>query len=293
MADQTNTLKIDEEFKNLLRPLNSEEYDSLEESIRTLGMAYDPIILWDNIVIDGHHRYGICSHGGYDFTTLDLEFDSREEAKQWIIDKQQGRRNLMPMEIKYLRGLRFNEVSDSWENEGKNSTSPVSSMASEEGVSTRTLQREGNLAKDIDSLEPEVKSEVLKGELKASTKEIKEMAKMSKDGQKAAAESIKEGKGIVFEDIDSWIIELAEPYKKSVNQLRSIKNKMEEISSDPTEGKYVGSKFTRIKNNLDEVIDSINQCMPVCACDDCGGEGCNSCYGTGFLSRAAKESQDR
>ena len=293
MADQTNTLKIDKEFKDLLRPLNSEEYDSLEESIRTLGVAYDPIILWDNIIIDGHHRYGICTHGGYDYTTLDLEFDSREEAMQWIVDKQQGRRNLMPMEIKYLRGLKFNKASESWENQGANSESPISEMASKEGVSVRTLQREGNLAKDLDSLDSEVKEEVLKGDLQASTKEIKEMAKMSKDGQKAASESIKDGKGIVFEDIDAWIVELADPYKKAVNQLRSIKNKMAEISANPTEGKYVGSKFTRIKNNLEELIDSISQCTPVSACDDCGGEGCNSCYGTGFLSRAAKESQDK
>ena len=87
MAEQIN-ISIDEEFKDLLRPLSSEEYDNLEESIRTLGMAYDPIILWGDTIIDGHHRYGICTHGGFDYTTLELDFDSRDEAKQWIVDKQ-------------------------------------------------------------------------------------------------------------------------------------------------------------------------------------------------------------
>ena len=289
MAEQTN-ISIDEEFKDLLRPLNSEEYDSLEESIRTLGMAYDPIILWDNTIIDGHHRYGICTHGGYDYTTLDLEFDSREEAKQWIVDKQAGRRNLMPMEIKYLRGQR---IAGRAKPQGKSEEgTSLPELAIEEGVSVRTLQRDVSLAKDIDQLEPEVKASVLKGDVKATTKEIKELAKMDKRDQKKAAKSIQEGKGIEYEDIDAWITELAEPYKNSTRQLRAIRKKMEEISYNPTEGKYVASKFTRIKNNLDEVIDSISQCEPVAACIDCGVEGCNSCYGTGFLSRAAKESQD-
>ena len=290
MAEQIN-ISIDEEFKDLLRPLNSEEYDSLEESIRTLGMAYDPIIIWDNTIIDGHHRYGICTHGGYDYTTLDLEFDSREEAKQWIIDKQAGRRNLMPMEIKYLRGQRIAKEMKPLGKSEEGTSLPE--LAIEEGVSVRTLQRDVSLAKDIDQLEPEVKTSVLKGDVKATAKEIKELVKMDKRDQKKAAKSIQEGKGIEYEDIDSWITELAEPYKNSTRQLRAIRKKMEEISYNPTEGKYVASKFTRIKNNLDEVIDRISQCEPVAACVDCGGEGCNSCYGTGFLSRAAKESQDK
>ena len=290
MAEQIN-ISIDEEFKDLLRPLNSEEYDSLEESIRTLGMAYDPIIIWYNTIIDGHHRYGICTHGGYDYTTLDLEFDSREEAKQWIIDKQAGRRNLMPMEIKYLRGQRIAKEMKPLGKSEEGTSLPE--LAIEEGVSVRTLQRDVSLAKDIDQLEPEVKTSVLKGDVKATAKEIKELVKMDKRDQKKAAKSIQEGKGIEYEDIDSWITELAEPYKNSTRQLRAIRKKMEEISYNPTEGKYVAAKYTRLKNNLDELIDIIHQCEPITGCDDCGGEGCNSCYGTGFLSRAAKESQDK
>jgi len=293
MAEQIN-ISIDEEFKDLLRPLNSEEYDSLEESIRTLGVAYDPIILWDGIIIDGHHRYGICTHGGYDYTTLDLEFDSRQEAKQWIIDKQAGRRNLMPMEIKYLRGQRVaKEMKQHGGGLGVQEGALLDEIAEQENVSKRTLQRDVSLTKDMDQLEPEVKESVLKGEVKATPKVIKELAKMDKRDQKKAVKSIQEGKGIEYEDIDTWITELAEPYKNSARQLRGIRKKMEELSYNPTEGKYVASKFHRIKNNLDEVIDSISQCEPVAACDDCGGEGCNNCYGTGFLSRAAKESQDK
>ena len=116
---------------------------------------------------------------------------------------------------------------------------------------------------------------------------------MDKVSAEKAIKSIEEGSGIEYEDIDSWVVELAEPYKNSVRQLRGIRKKMEALSFNPTEGKYVAAKYTRLKNNLDELIDIIHQCEPITGCDDCGGEGCNSCYGTGFLSRAAKESQDK
>ena len=290
MAEQIN-ISIDEEFKDLLRPLSSEEYDNLEESIRTLGMAYDPIILWGDTIIDGHHRYGICTHGGFDYTTLELDFDSRDEAKQWIVDKQVGRRNLNDMEASYYRGLKYNKAVEAIDY--GEIFDVGSEVAKEEGVSHSTIKRDGKLAEQLSKVEDEVKDKILSADIKPTRKEIKEISKMSPKGQHKAVQSIEEGKGIEYEDLDGWLDDIAAPYKTSINHLRFIKKKMEELSSDPVEGKYVASKFTRIKHNLDELIDSISQCMPVSACDDCGGVGCNNCYGTGFLSRAAKESQDK
>ena len=290
MAEATITLKIDDEFKDLLRPLNTEEYESLEESIKTLGMAYDPIIHWGGTIIDGHHRYGICQHGGYEYTTLELDFDSREEAVDWIIDKQYGRRILTPNEIKYYRGYKFNKLEGSTNIE---KSKGLQELVKEQGVTDRTLRRDGEYQRNVSNLDPESKNKILKNEIKITSKEIKEIAKMDKVSAEKAIKSIEEGSGIEYEDIDSWVVELAEPYKNSVRQLRGIRKKMEALSFNPTEGKYVAAKYTRLKNNLDELIDIIHQCEPITGCDDCGGEGCNSCYGTGFLSRAAKESQDK
>lgn len=50
-------LKIYNEFKNLILPLNPEEFKGLKESILN---GYDntfPIVIWDGTVIDGHNRY--------------------------------------------------------------------------------------------------------------------------------------------------------------------------------------------------------------------------------------------
>ena len=293
MAETTEiNLKIDEEFRDLLRPLNTEEFDNLEASIKELGMAYDPILHWEGVIIDGHHRHQICEHGGYDYDMIGLEFDTREEAKQWILDKQIGRRNLTPTEIKYYRGLRYTKAADN-HTPGDSSSSFAKDMAAEENVSVKTLQRNAEFAKSLEKADTEVRDKVLKEFVKPSANELKEIVKMAPKDQKKAIESIEQGAGIEYEDIDDWVRELAEPYKQCVASLRSVKKKLESIAYNPTEGKYLASKHTRIKNNLDELIDAVHQCEPVGGCNDCGGEGCNNCYGTGFLSRAAKESQDK
>jgi ParB-like chromosome segregation protein Spo0J len=54
-------LIIDSEFKNLIPPMKPEEFQGLKESIVNNG--YDilyPIVIWNNIIIDGHNRYSIC-----------------------------------------------------------------------------------------------------------------------------------------------------------------------------------------------------------------------------------------
>ena len=53
-------LKIDDDFKNLLPDLTSEEYTGLERDIVKHGVL-NPIIIWNGIIVDGHNRlrYGL------------------------------------------------------------------------------------------------------------------------------------------------------------------------------------------------------------------------------------------
>ena len=84
---------IDPEFKDLIPPLTSEEYDTLESSIIAEGCR-DAIVLWGNVIVDGHNRYTICRKHGIPFNTVQKEFPSRNDAIVWIIKNQFGRRNL-------------------------------------------------------------------------------------------------------------------------------------------------------------------------------------------------------
>ena len=53
-------MTIDPEFKSLLRELKNEEFEALEKSIKTYGCR-DSLLVWGDILIDGHNRYDICT----------------------------------------------------------------------------------------------------------------------------------------------------------------------------------------------------------------------------------------
>jgi ParB-like chromosome segregation protein Spo0J len=86
-------MKIDPEFRDLIPPLDEAEYKQLEANIRAEGCR-EALLLWNDILIDGHHRYRICTEHGIRFTTVSKEFPDRRAVKEWIIKNQWGRRNL-------------------------------------------------------------------------------------------------------------------------------------------------------------------------------------------------------
>ncbi len=55
------------ELKAYIDPLTPDEHDALERSILAEGCR-DALVLWGNILVDGHNRYGICQKHGLPFT---------------------------------------------------------------------------------------------------------------------------------------------------------------------------------------------------------------------------------
>jgi N6-adenosine-specific RNA methylase IME4 len=86
-------LKINNDLKELIPPLSIDEYRLLEESILNEGCR-EKIITWDDIIVDGHNRYEICTKHGLKFNTEDRDFENIDAVKVWMIDNQKGRRNL-------------------------------------------------------------------------------------------------------------------------------------------------------------------------------------------------------
>lgn len=86
-------MTVDSEFKNLIPPLSSEERQGLESSLLKEGCR-DALVLWGEILVDGHNRYEICTQHDIPFKTVQREFKSRDEVIEWIILNQFGRRNL-------------------------------------------------------------------------------------------------------------------------------------------------------------------------------------------------------
>ena len=86
-------IKIDEELSGLIPPLTEDEYSRLEQSILDEGCR-DAIILWENIIVDGHNRYRICQKHNISFRTLQKEFATKDDVKLWMLQNQLSRRNL-------------------------------------------------------------------------------------------------------------------------------------------------------------------------------------------------------
>jgi len=99
-------LDVDPEFKGLIRPLFKNEYLQLEANLLEDGCR-EPIATWNNVIIDGHNRYKICTEHGIPFAVEEMEFRCREEVIAWICANQLGRRNLTEETRKYLIGKQY------------------------------------------------------------------------------------------------------------------------------------------------------------------------------------------
>ena len=93
----TIKLSIDPEFEELITKPNDAEYSMLKDSIIKEGIR-EPIIVWNNTIIDGHNRYKIAQELGIPVKCKTIQFENKEEAKEWIISNQLGRRNISKYE---------------------------------------------------------------------------------------------------------------------------------------------------------------------------------------------------
>jgi hypothetical protein len=173
-----NDITIDPEFRDLIPPLAEEERKRLEDSLSACGML-SPIILWRTegklILIDGHNRLELWKkRDGFDpefefKTTDELLFGDREDAKQWIIKNQLGRRNLSPENFQHLLGMLYSsrkkagfKGNQHTSGDGQNVHQQNSKLkttaqqiAEEFDVSERTVRRAGKMVEQAEELRKE------------------------------------------------------------------------------------------------------------------------------------------
>ena len=97
MEKKLYELKIDPELESTARALRSNERDMLSEDIQARG-CIAPLIVWEGIIVDGHNRYHICHEHNIPFGIEEVTFESKTDARIWIITNQLSRRNLSPFE---------------------------------------------------------------------------------------------------------------------------------------------------------------------------------------------------
>ena len=100
---------VNEELKAYIDPLTSEEYEALERSLLAEGCR-DALVLWGDVLVDGHNRYGICQKHGLPFQTVqNTRFQSMEDVHLWMIDQHLGRRSVSDFQRGVL-ALRKREI---------------------------------------------------------------------------------------------------------------------------------------------------------------------------------------
>ncbi|KIF80236.1 ParB N-terminal domain-containing protein [Noviherbaspirillum autotrophicum] len=87
-------IRIHDELRAYTDPLTASEYAALERSILAEGCR-DALVLWGDVLIDGHNRYAICRQHGIEFKTVqNNSFASLEEVMLWMIDNHLARRSV-------------------------------------------------------------------------------------------------------------------------------------------------------------------------------------------------------
>lgn len=211
-------LKIDPEFEEKIPPLTEAEYEQLQENILEDGAVYDPIIVWNGTILDGHNRWKIiCDHWDLlkdRFRIQEMDFPDKWTAFDWMYRKQLGRRNLTEAQRTYMigklyearknteafKGNQYMErgagQSDQHQNSHKERDETAGAIGREFGVGRRTVRRASAFAKGVDALKSvssDAAGKVLKGEAAVTKEEIRDIQKLPQETVEELAKAILHG----------------------------------------------------------------------------------------------------
>lgn len=182
---------IREDFKALCPPLTEAELEQLHCSLDGHGCR-DPLVVWKgkNVLVDGHNRYAYCVANGIEFQLREIRFIHDDDAKNFIILNQLGRRNLSPEAASMLRGKLYYARKQehggdrrSHDSSGNNCHSKANTtakqVADETGVSEKTVRNDAEFAAASEKLC--ITKDVIAGKIKRKRSRIVKAAKALPD----------------------------------------------------------------------------------------------------------------
>ena len=87
-------ITVNEELLAYIDPLTPEENETLERSLLAEGCR-DALVLWGEVLVDGHNRHRICTQHGIPFNTVqNTRFTSIDDVHLWMIEQHLGRRSV-------------------------------------------------------------------------------------------------------------------------------------------------------------------------------------------------------
>jgi hypothetical protein len=102
-------IQINDVLRDYIEPLTEAERTALERSLLAEGCR-DALVLWNDVLVDGHNRYAICQKHGIPFkVTQNTSFKDIEDVMLWMIDNHLGRRSVSDFQRGVL-ALRQQEI---------------------------------------------------------------------------------------------------------------------------------------------------------------------------------------
>jgi hypothetical protein len=226
-------IHIEDEFRDLIPPLKEDEFSQLAQNIADEGCR-EPLVVWKvphdakdelagkYVLIDGHNRHKICTTYNVDFKIHLVQFKTRFEARNWMINNQLGRRNLSKEQQAFLRGSRYNSEKSQGQrtdlsSDGKPKESTAKRIAKEYNVDEKTIRRDAKFAEGMDIIgksNPELKQEILKGKVKVNKSHVQKLGEVAKDSDEVPILSV--------EDIYKRATEIEEGKEEQAFQTKDV-----------------------------------------------------------------------
>ena len=189
----TQDVKINPEFEKLIRPLDKEEFEGLEEQILAWGSARDPLVMWNGYLVDGHHRHTICTKHGLPFNTVNGKFEDEDDVLVFIINNQIKKRNLNDFEkASYIVLLKkILARKEAKKRQGKRT----------DNLTTSNIAQHGGRSQQKDNREGRV-DHILAKEAGVSHKTIYQVSKILDHASEETKQKLKKGQLSVRKDME-------------------------------------------------------------------------------------------
>jgi hypothetical protein len=210
--------RIDPEFQNKIPPIGEDEFKQLRENILAAGEVYEPLVVWNGVLVDGHNRWKVIRENqSIKYTVREMSFPDKWAAFEWMYKNQLGRRNLTDEQRTYTIGKmyearkntqggdrRSEEFSNAHDGHlkphvvttDKTSHGVSGEIAVELNIGRNTVRRAEHFAKGVDALReinPNAADKVLSGRAKVTRTAVAGLAKMERDEVEHAADAIMAG----------------------------------------------------------------------------------------------------
>ena len=181
---------VNEDLKAYIDPLTPDEYAALERSILAEGCR-DALVLWGNVLVDGHNRYSVCQKHGLPFSTVqNTHFQSMEDVYLWMIDQHLGRRSVSDFQRGVL-ALRKREIL---EHRKLEKAHPVAAEPAAEGAAPVVANADEAFSPvDAAELEKVATREAIAKAARLSSSQVAQIEKIQKSAAPELVEALKAG----------------------------------------------------------------------------------------------------